>query len=531
MATDTRKIPGVFVTELDAAPPSVVGVETAIPTFIGYTEMAKIDGKAVFNQPIKIESLADFTSVFGVDFKPVYQIDTAAEDASKSGSYDFNVYDFNNKKMMYYVLTRAGTSKFNLYNSMRLFYGNGGGTCYVVSVGDYTNGGQSPTGVDIEAEKLLTGVAAIADQVGPTLLVVPEAILLANDGVEDKPWESAKYQSVVRAMLEQCGDLQDRMAILDVYGSQYTNNENLNAIIERFQLAVGDKALSYGVSYFPFLKSTVVPISEFSYMNIDKPGEQLKTVLTWENVNLYGEGTSRNALLQAYIDKMADTMQEPGVTELNRNLMASLPLLINILNVIVGKNDLLPPSGAMAGVYTYTDANTGVWNAPANIALSAVTRSSYKLTDDEQSGLNVPLNGKAVNALREFHGRGTVVWGARTLDGNSNDWRYIQVRRTLIYIEQSIKNALAAYVFAANDGNTWVNVTSVMSSFLRDLWLRGGLMGATASEAFTVQCGLGSTMTPQDILDGYMIVHVTVQVVRPAEFIELTFKQQMQGVG
>jgi hypothetical protein len=227
---------------------------------------------------------------------------------------------------------------------------------------------------------------------------------------------------------------------------------------------------------------------------------------------------------------MADTTVEPDVTTLNQNLVASLPLLTNILNVIVSKNDQLPSSGAMAGVYTYTDTNKGVWNAPANLTLSAVSRPSYKLTADQQSEMNVPVNGKAIDALREFPGRGTVVWGARTLDGNSNDWRYIQVRRTLIYIEQSIKNAMDPYVFAANDGNTWVKVTSMVSAFLQSLWSRGGLMGATASEAFTVQCGLGSTMTPQNILDGYMIVQVTVQMIRPAEFIELTFKQQMQGM-
>jgi phage tail sheath protein FI len=103
------------------------------------------------------------------------------------------------------------------------------------------------------------------------------------------------------------------------------------------------------------------------------------------------------------------------------------------------------------------------------------------------------------------------------------------VRRTLIYIEQSIKNALNPFVFAANDSITWVAVVSMVSNFLQGLWQQGGLMGATASEAYTVKCGLGSTMTAQDILDGYMIVQVTLQMIRPAEFIELTFKQQMQA--
>jgi hypothetical protein len=136
-----------------------------------------------------------------------------------------------------------------------------------------------------------------------------------------------------------------------------------------------------------------------------------------------------------------------------------------------------------------------------------------------------------VDAIREFTGRGTVVWGARTLDGNSRDWRYIQVRRTLIYIEQSIKLALDPFVFAANDASTWSTVVSMVSSFLQGLWSQGGLMGATAQEAFSVECGIGSTMTADDVLDGYMIVQVTLQMIRPAEFIEVTFKQKMQGAG
>ena len=94
---------------------------------------------------------------------------------------------------------------------------------------------------------------------------------------------------------------------------------------------------------------------------------------------------------------------------------------------------------------------------------------------------------------------------------------------------ESIKTALAQFVFAPNDGKTWVTVVSMVSNFLQWLWAQGGLMGDKASDAFTVQCGLGSTMTGQDILDGYMIVSVTLQMIRPAEFIELTFKQQMQG--
>jgi len=109
--------------------------------------------------------------------------------------------------------------------------------------------------------------------------------------------------------------------------------------------------------------------------------------------------------------------------------------------------------------------------------------------------------------------------------------RGIQVRRTLIYIEQSIKTALSQFEFAANDGDTWAAVVATVSSFLQGVWSEGGLLGATLSDGFSVQCGLGSTMTAQDILDGSMIVQVTLQMIHPAEFIELMFKQKMEGAG
>ncbi|MBF0383840.1 MAG: phage tail sheath family protein, partial [Magnetococcales bacterium] len=177
------------------------------------------------------------------------------------------------------------------------------------------------------------------------------------------------------------------------------------------------------------------------------------------------------------------------------------------------------------------DSNKGVWNAPANVVLASVDKPTMKVDHQQQENLNVPLDGKAVDVIREFVGRGAVVWGARTLDGNSNDYRYIQVRRTLIFIEQSIKNALNPFVFAANDGKTWSNVRAMISNFLSNLWSQGGLMGNSAGEAFSVECGLGSTMTGLDILNGYMIVKVELQMIHPAEFIELTIKQKMEGVG
>ena len=138
------------------------------------------------------------------------------------------------------------------------------------------------------------------------------------------------------------------------------------------------------------------------------------------------------------------------------------------------------------------------------------------------------MSGKAINAIRTFPGDGLKVWGARTFDGNSLDWRYINVRRTMIYLEQSVKNAARAYVFEPNDASTWINMRCMIENFLRSVWKRGGLAGATPEEAFEVHVGLGDTMTGDDILEGMLRITVLVAVTHPAEFIEITFQQQMQ---
>jgi phage tail sheath protein FI len=174
------------------------------------------------------------------------------------------------------------------------------------------------------------------------------------------------------------------------------------------------------------------------------------------------------------------------------------------------------------------DNQEGVWQAPANTSIVGVASLPIRLSDSQQANLNVDaISGKSINAIRFFNGIGILVWGARTLDGNSLDWRYISVRRTMIMLEQSCKLAAKAYVFQPNDKNTWEAVKAMISSFLISIWKQGGLQGASAADAFSVDCGLGTTMTADDILNVFMNVTIKVAVVRPAEFIVITFQQQM----
>jgi phage tail sheath protein FI len=183
----------------------------------------------------------------------------------------------------------------------------------------------------------------------------------------------------------------------------------------------------------------------------------------------------------------------------------------------------------VAGVYARTDGTRGVWKAPANASLLNVLEPAIVITNDLNDGLNIdPTSGKSVNAIRSFTGKGTLVWGARTLAGNDNENRYVPVRRFLIFAEESIKKATAAFVFEPNDANTWVKVRSMIESFLTRQWRDGALAGAKPEHAFYVAVGLNQTMSAQDILDGYMIVEIGLAIVRPAEFIVLRFSQMMQ---
>jgi uncharacterized protein len=188
----------------------------------------------------------------------------------------------------------------------------------------------------------------------------------------------------------------------------------------------------------------------------------------------------------------------------------------------------LPPSAAIAGVYASVDRDRGVWKAPANVSLAGVIAPIIKITTEEQEDLNVDATtGKSINVLRFFTGKGTLVWGARTLAGNDNEWRYISVRRLFNLIEESAQKSTAFAVFEANDATTWLKVKAMIESFLYGLWQQGAMFGDTQEKGYFVNVGLGRTMTAQDILEGRLIIDIGIAAVGPAEFIILRFMHKL----
>lgn len=179
-----------------------------------------------------------------------------------------------------------------------------------------------------------------------------------------------------------------------------------------------------------------------------------------------------------------------------------------------------PPSGAMAGIYARTDTERGVHKAPANEVVRGCTGLSCPYNEGEQDILN-PIG---VNLIRAFTGRGIRAWGARTISSNGL-WKYVNVRRLFIYVEESIRANTNWVVFEPNSAALWSRVTRTIETFLATCWRDGALAGSSPSEAFFVECG-PTTMTQDDIDNGRLICQIGIAPVKPAEFVIFRITQK-----
>ena len=545
------KTPGVYIEEISTLPPSVAEVATAIPAFIGYTAGGADD--TVDPVVSRIETMLDYITTFGGP-RPVKFTVTAP--AAVGGDPSLAMV--------------APTSAFILYYAVSHYFKNGGGPCYVVSVGNYKS---TP-----KKARFSLGLTALEKEDEPTLLVLTEAVSLLS---------STDYYALAGEALAQSKKLGDRFTILDVYAgdvNQFRNDPNLAA------------NLMYGAAYHPYLQTSIaweyadkdidivraapksvtgsLPIGGangivVSYTGLPGATPQVAItfgaagatpsftvaggVLTIAGVNgrtandvvtawvafkagnaasgfdIAKAGDGSAAIAAADVPKAAVPLPA-GVADTLATIRASETSLYNKASTLLDSQYLvLPPSAAIAGIYARVDREQGVWKAPGNVGVLATIGPVKKITNDDQDNLNVDATaGKSINAIRAFTGKGTLVWGARTLAGNDNEWRYVSVRRLFIMIEESARNATGFAVFEANDSTTWLKVKAMIESYLYGLWERGALAGSKPESAYFVHVGLGSTMTPQDVLEGRLIVEIGIAAVRPAEFIVLRFSHKLQ---
>lgn len=469
----TYRTPGIYIKEISAFPPSVAEVETAIPVFIGYTQQAQQSlANDLILKPTKVRSMQEYEQLFGGAY-----VEPIGVSVITNSDGSFKVTDVTEPDLSYI-----------LYQSMRLFFANGGDACFIVSVGLH----QTVAAIDLNGNNssdptvrygLADGLTAVQSEDQPTLIVIPEAVKLTT---------TAEYQTLVQAVLTQCDRLKDRFGIFDIYhGHKASGLTSREWSINRSYF--GNNFLKYGAVYYPFLKTS---------FNFDIAADET-------NINVAIDGDSAIDLL--------------ALKSSNSAVYYTVKARLRDHTIV------LPPSPAVAGAYVTTDRNRGVWKAPANISLACVTEPVVKIDTGTQRTLNVdPVTGKSVNAIRSFAGRGTLIWGARTLAGNDNEWRYIPVRRFYNMVEESVKKSTSWAVFEPNNANTWIKVSAMIENYLTQKWRDGALMGSKPDEAFFVRCGLGSTMTSQDILQGRMNIEIGMAVIRPAEFIILKLTHTLQ---
>ncbi|WP_103069632.1 phage tail sheath family protein [Aquimarina sediminis] len=459
------KTPGVYIEEIPKLPPSIAQVETAIPAFIGYTEKAEDErGNSLENEPKRITSLLEYERFFG--------------DPDIETGLTVNVTgDINNPTSV--IASIQDRSKYVMHYALQMFFANGGGPCWIVSVGNYDTG-------LVDFDKLNGGLEATEKVDEITLYVYPDA-----QGIE----LSTNFYNLFKASLDMCEELKDRFTVMDIW--QDPAQTDLLANIDTMRSsAIGaeENKLKYGATYFPNLETII---------NYYYGGE--------------GNGDGNVTITGSFSGTLADLKTVNNATYFRvQSTIRDFPLE-------------MPPSPGVVGLYASVDASRGVWKAPANVSMDLVVRPMMKVTDKQQQGLNVDVNaGKSVNVIRSFVGRGpAIIWGARTLAGNSNEWRYVPVRRFFNMVEESVKKATIQFVFEPNDINTWSRVKSMIDNFLVQQWRAGALMGTTPEQAFYVKVGLNETMNEVDIWEGRMIVEIGMAVVRPAEFIILRFSHKM----
>jgi phage tail sheath protein FI len=227
-------------------------------------------------------------------------------------------------------------------------------------------------------------------------------------------------------------------------------------------------------------------------------------------------------------DSAKNGLENAGVGTTSQNAMVYFPGLIEPNPLHGNQMETFPPSGAVAGVIARTDAQRGVWKAPAGLeaSLTGVSQLAVPLTDDENGELN-PL---AINCLRTFPAAGQIVWGARTLQGDdrlASEWKYIPVRRLALFIEESLYRGTKWAVFEPNDEPLWGQIRLNVGAFMQDLFRQGAFQGQKATDAYFVHCD-STTTTQNDIDNGIVNIQVGFAPLKPAEFVVL-YIQQIAG--
>jgi len=498
--------PGVYIEEIPSGVRTIVGVATSITAFIG----SALRGPS--NKPVVINSNGDFERIFGGLWV--------------ESSLGFAVRDFflnGGSQAIIVRLHKKATPSEIVVNGLILEASSEGewGNNLAVSVNHNTKDPADPEQFNLRIAEL---ISANADPENPANEVRVENILNVSVNVND-----SRYVPLV---------LKD--------DSQLVRAKTVPAV----RPAETPKPIKATASTGQ--KGDPIDIKSFLGEPADKFEENKKGLFALENADLFNllcippyinndvDPNLINRAIKYCEDKRAmfivdpraswDTVQEvidglPNASDPSKNAAIFFPRLVQPNPLRENKLEEFVPCGAVAGVFARTDAQRGVWKAPAGLdaTLVGVPQLTVSLTNEE----NGQLNTLGVNCLRTMPAVGRVVWGSRTRRGDdrlSSEWKYIPVRRTALFIEESLYRALQWVVFEPNDEPLWAQIRLNVGAFMNSLFRQGAFQGQSPREAYFVKCDKDTT-TQNDIDRGIVNILVGFAPLKPAEFVVIKLQQ------
>lgn len=502
----TPTYPGIYIEELPSNARTITAAPTSITVFVGYTHPFKTKN---FNTAVQIFNFTEYENEFG-------------------------------------GLFRSGLVRSDVADAVNQFFLNGGSVAYVVGLNpDIAPSKQSIGGIDFTAKEL-------TDQ-------IPMQVTITN--VKSNGEEGSSDGSGVTADVVITYGLQSetyRGVSSDASSDDYIENrigtEN-NPVSSLVAVSAPDVGYSFqetpATTVLPSTGSAVFKINDFVDVfkldsSLDKvPIFNLLVIPGVADTGIWSAALAFCERKQAFL--ILDSSHEAIATPNNNEPPESSRWIGAVMDTKVPKSQngaiyfpylrstdpltgnpiALPPSGFVAGIYARTDLNRGVWKAPAGLETTILGTTgvveSGRMTDQRQG----TLNPKGINCLRSFPGVGTVVYGARTLVAENTalqQWKYVPVRRMMLFITQTLYRNLGWVVFEPNDEPLWAAIRTSIEGFMLSLFTQGAFQGSTPSQAFQVKCDK-STTTQTDIDNGIVNIIVAFAPLKPAEFVIVKIAQ------
>lgn len=507
--------PGVYIEEISSGVRTITGVATSIAAFVGWAPQGPTD------RALRIGSFLDYQRFYG-QIHPKSYLGYSVKQFFENGGTDAYVLRLSAKN--------GSVAEGNLTEVDQVGECNCAGLTFTAnSPGDWSNS----YGVKIEVRTGTSGIKKF------TLTVVrfragEDGQPITNDLTKSPP-------TVVEVFPNLSTEPNDPRFVEDIIGDEVRGSIYIKV------KELGDLGDTTGP--VPFQGGTITlpeKIDDFSNELIADLERAAQEEGTLDKIDLFNllcvpgltDATKLGALASFCQFRramlIADCAKEAKLTSLQagagidgerKNAAFYFPWILAPDALANGAITDFPPVGFVAGLYAKTDATRGVWKAPAGteVRLTGALKPKVVLTDNENGRVNI----KAVNCIRQFPVQGTVIWGARTLDGDDevgSEWKYVPVRRTALYIEESLYRGTKWAVFEPNDEPLWAQLRLNIGAFMHDLFRQGAFQGRTPREAYFVKCDKETT-TQNDINRGIVNVIVGFAPLKPAEFVVIKLQQ------